>query len=222
MPVVLICSPSSLDDELGGTVLSRGDVVRHSASQADDVLKRAVEVQADVVLLDRDMPGADRVVAALRRDPATRRVSVVVLARGELDPVEVELLEAGANAILRLPVSPDWDERLDRLMQVPHRREVRLPIGFEVEARLGGAIETASALALNVSVSGMLIDTAYTLHIGDDVDFSFHLPGAETVVRGCGRVVRQAGRTQFGIEFYGLEGDGREQIAAWVASGSLQ
>jgi CheY-like chemotaxis protein len=222
MPVVLICTASSLDDELGGTVLSRGDVIRHSVSRAEDVLPRALEVKPDIILLDRDMPEADRVVLALRKEAATRRASVVVMARGELDPLEVELLEAGANAILRLPVSPDWDERLDRLMQVPHRREVRLPIGFEVEARLGGAIEAASALALNVSVSGMLIDTAYTLHIGDDVDFSFHLPGGETVIRGCGRVVRQAGRTQFGVEFYGLEGDGREQIAAWVASGSSQ
>jgi hypothetical protein len=147
-------------------------------------------------------------------------MSIVVIARGELDPIEVELLEAGANAILRLPVTPDWDERLERLMEVPVRRETRLPVTFEVEARSGSGVETATATALNVSTSGMLIDSAFPLHMGDDVDFRFELPGLEGVVSGCGRVVRQAGRTQFGVEFYGLEGEGRELIAAWVAASS--
>jgi hypothetical protein len=50
------------------------------------------------------------------------------------------------------------------------------------------------------------------------VDLCFDLPGTEDTVRGTGRVVRRAGRTQFGIEFYGLEGDGRALIAAWIAS----
>jgi len=220
MPVTLICSPAPLDDELAGTVLARESVVRHFVGTADGVLAKAAEVKPDLILLDRDLPMVDRLVSSLRRERSTRRTSIVILARGELDPVEVELLDAGANAILRLPVAPDSDERLDRLMQVPVRREVRLPVTFEVEANSGSAVETASATALNVSVNGMLIDSAYGLHIGDDVDFSFRVPGSETAIRGCGRVVRKAGRTQFGVEFYGLEGDGREVIAAWVASGS--
>ena len=223
MPTVVIGSASSFDDELGQTVLSREDVVLHWAQSADEVLSTASLLKPDLILLDRDLPSADRAVTGLRRDRGTRRTSIVVIARGELDPIEVELLEHGANAILRLPVAPEWDERLERLMEVPVRRETRLPVGFEVEARTGSGIETAVATALNVSTSGMLIDTPFPLHMGDDLDFRFQLPGregAEGEVRGCGRVVRQAGRTQFGIEFYGVEGDGRERIAAWVAASS--
>jgi CheY-like chemotaxis protein len=219
MPVALICSASALDEELSQTVLSREGVLRHTVSSAEDVLKKAIELKPDIVLLDRDVPGAERLVVSLRREPSTRRTSIVVVARGELDPVEVELLEAGANGILRLPVAPDWDERIERLMLVPVRREVRLSVGFEVEARTGSAIESASATALNVSISGMLIDSTFPLHIGDDLDFAFQLPGSAVTIRGCGRVVRQAGRTQFGVEFYGIEGEGRDLIAAWVASG---
>ena len=225
MPTVVIGSTSPFDDELGQTVLSREDVVRHWVQSADEVLSTASLLKPDLILLDRDLPFADRAVTGLRRDRGTRRTSIVVIARGELDPIEVELLEHGANAILRLPVAPDWDERLDRLMEVPIRRESRLAVNFEVEARTGSGVETAGALALNISTSGMLMDTPFPLHIGDDVDFCFHLPGIEGVageVRGCGRVVRQAGRTQFGVEFYGVEGDGRDRIAAWVAAASSE
>jgi CheY-like chemotaxis protein len=218
MPTVLIGSVSPFDDDLGPTVLSRDDVVRHWVQSADEVLEAASLLSPDLILLDRDMPQADRAVAGLRRDRGTRRTSIVVIARGELDPVEVELLEAGANAILRLPVAPEWDERLERLMEVPVRRETRFGVSFEVEARTGSGVESASATALNVSTSGMLIDSAFPLHIGDDVDFAFQLPGSDAWIRGCGRVVRQAGRTQFGVEFYGLEGDGRELLSAWTAS----
>jgi hypothetical protein len=55
--------------------------------------------------------------------------------------------------------------------------------------------------------------------MGDDLDVSFQLPDSDAVIRGTGRVVRQAGRTQFGLEFYGLEGEGRDLIAIYIASG---
>ena len=72
----------------------------------------------------------------------------MVAARGDFDPSEVELLEAGANAILRLPAGPEWDERLPRLMDVPVRREARFTVHFDVEAA-AGAEDPAAALAIN-------------------------------------------------------------------------
>jgi DNA-binding response OmpR family regulator len=219
MPIALICSPSPLETELSETAICREDITRHVARNADDAVKKALELHPHIVVVDRDMPGADRIVGTVRRDPQTRRSSIVVVARGDLDPVEVDLLEAGANALLRLPVSPDWDERLMRLIEVPVRREMRVPVRFEMEARSGDGVESQTATVLNISISGMLIDSAFPLRMGDDLDVSFQLPDSDAVIRGTGRVVRQAGRTQFGLEFYGLEGDGRDLIAAYITSG---
>jgi DNA-binding response OmpR family regulator len=221
MPIALICSPSTLEAELSETAVWREGLTRHVVRTADEALKKAAAVQADIVLVDRDMAGADRIVSAVRRDPLTRRSSIVIIARGDMDHIEVELLEAGANAILRLPVSPDWDERLTRLIEVPVRREMRVPVRFEMEARSGDGVESQTATVLNISVSGILIDSGFPLRMGDDLDVSFQLPDSEVVIRGTGRVVRQSGRTQFGLEFYGLEGEGRDLIAAYIASPSL-
>lgn len=220
MPTALICSPSALDAELSDTAVWRSGLSRYVVSDIDEALTEAARIRPDLVFIDRDMPGADRLVSAVRRDAHTRRASIVVIARGDMDPIEVELLEAGANAILRLPVTAEWDERLEKLASVPMRRELRAPVQFELEARSGDGVEAQTATVLNVSVGGMLIDCAFKLQIGDDLDVSFQLPGSEVTIRGTARVMRHAGRTQYGVEFYGLEGDGHDLIAAFVASDS--
>lgn len=218
MALVLICSPTSLEGELGDTLLWRDDVVRRAATSLDEARTVIAGGRPDLVLVDRDLPESVKLVAALRRDPETRRVSIVAFARGDFDPLEVELLEAGANAVLRLPPGPEWDERLVRLLSVPGRKDVRFPMHFEIEARSSGEIDSGTATALNLSVSGMLIECGYKLAIGDDLDFSFRLPGLEEPITGCGRVVRRARGSQVGIEFYGLEGDGADAVRYYLGT----
>jgi DNA-binding response OmpR family regulator len=174
----------------------------------------AVASRPDLVLIARELPRAGDLVTALRREPATRGCSVAVLAPGDFEPSEIELLEAGANAILRLPAGPEWDERLIRLLSVPLRREARFPVQFAVQtAHVGGDVV---GIALNLSAHGMLLQTTGPLAVGDPIQFSFRLPGA--FVAGTGTVVRQANGSQYGIRFESLEQDGREQIARYVAT----
>ena len=135
MSVVLVCTHApTIDADLGGTLLFRQDVERQVFAKQDEARMFAVAARPRLVIVDRDLPWAGRFVAALREDASTRGLSVVVMARGDFDPGEVELLEAGANAILRLPAGPEWNERLQRLMDVPARKDARFPVSFQVEA----------------------------------------------------------------------------------------
>jgi hypothetical protein len=217
MPVVLICSRFPLDDHLAGTVVWGDHVERESVSSADEASRRLARGNVNLVLIQRDLIGAVPLVRSLRRQSSTRRLSVVIVAPEEFDSGEVELLEAGANAILRFPTTPEWDERLTRLLEVPVRMQVRFPVNLEILAQAGVAVETVSASAVNLSVSGMLLESSRALRIGEDLDFHFAIPGEEAAVRGCGRVVRLAGRNRYGVEFYGLEGDGVERLQAHLA-----
>lgn len=216
MAGALICSLDPLDDELGSTLLWREELERRRAETAEEALQAAFGGPPEIVVIDRDLAGATQLVSSLRRDARTRRVSIVVVARTDFEAVEVDLLEAGANAILRLPASPEWDDRLARLITVPVRREVRLPVQFELETRAGSGVQTAVALALNLSMSGVLLETDYDLKVGDDIDLRFHLVELDATIVGCGRVVRHAGRRRYGIEFYGLEGEGPELVRRYV------
>src|SRR5258706_773593 len=110
MVSVLICTHSDLDHDLGHTLLWRQDVARHGVPRLEEALMMALAAHPSIVVVDRDLPWAGRLVTALRGDPSTRGLSIAVVARGDFDPGEVELLEAGANAILRLPLGFDSDE----------------------------------------------------------------------------------------------------------------
>ena len=215
MPVVLICSQAELEGDLGHTLLWREGVERHVASRLEDARMMAVAAKPDIVIVDRELPRSDKLVAALREDPSTRGLSIVVAARGDFDPAEVELLEAGANAILRLPAGPEWDERLPRLLDVPERRQARFTVDFAVEA-VGGGTEPTSATALNLSVSGMLLESPVGLAVGDEVQLRFQIPDSEHTVSTIARVVRVAAPGQFGVEFHRVEGETSDHLRAFV------
>ena len=221
MPVVLICSPSDLSVELGGSAVWRDGMERLFAARQDEALTLLLAARPDLVLLDRDLPEAGSLVAAVRRDPSTRGTSLVVVARGDFEPAEVELLEAGANAILRLPAGPEWDDRLDRMFAVPIRRNARIPVCLEVAGETESGPATVLGTVRNLGARGMLLETTAPLEVGEDVDFSFRLDDGDEPVRGCGRVVRQAAPSRFGVEFYGLEGDGTERVRRFVAAGGV-
>ena len=218
MPAVLICTHSGdLEGDLGATLLWRQDLERRRVEKPDEARMLAVAARPRLVLVDRDLPWAARFVAALREDESTRGLSVVVMARGDFDSSEVELLEAGANAILRLPGGPEWNERLQRLMEVPARKDARFPVAFQVEAASNGG-RPEQAQALNLSVSGILLETQAPLGLRDDVRLRFTLPRTPAPISMRAQVVRMAGSSQFGLEFRGLGADEARQLEGFLST----
>jgi len=213
----LICSEGSLDGELGTTMLFRSNVERHAARTAEEAQALARRLKPAIVLVDRDLPRAVELVKQLRDDAVTRRLSVVALARGDFASSELGLLEAGVNAVLRLPPTGDWDDRLFRLMHVPVRREVRVPVHLQLDLGFGSTGETFAALALNLSVNGLLIESNHPLRVGDDLAFTLELPGGVGTVLGTATVVRHASASsQYGVELAHVKGDGRVKLKRWV------
>ncbi len=191
MPLALILSRDSLEQELGQTVLWRRNTERRLAQTLDEARRHVAAQRPDIIVVDQSFPDAAAAVAELRQDARTRSVSMVALARGDFDSSEIELIQAGVNAILRLPESYDAPGQM-------------VPV-----------------VALNLSVNGMLVESTQPLALGEDVQFTFHLPDSSEAVAGTGTVVRQAdGSNQFGIELTHVQGDGRVRIKNFVESGN--
>ena len=216
MAAALICSQVDLQPDLGQTILWRTGIQRHVARRFEDARTMALAARPDLVVVDRDLPKADKLIESLREDPSTRRVSIAIVARGDLDPAEVALLEAGANAILRLPPGPDWDDRLVRLLDVPARREVRLPVEFGVDTLGTGVGERVPAQAVNLSRSGILIETSAELGVGDELELEFSLEGEALLTHG--RVVRHGAPRFFGVQFAPLPDYAMVRIERFVGS----
>ena len=217
MAAVLVCTHAlDVDLELGGTILGRNGVERHVTGKPDQARVMLTALRPALVVVDRDLPWADRFIAAVRESPETRALSIAVVAKGDFDPAEITLLEAGANAILRLPPGPEWDERLPKLMTVPVRKETRFSVSFRVDRITAGG-HTESALALNLSTSGILLESPAHLAIADPVHLRFQLPdGGEVEARG--RVVRMAGGDRYGVEFQDMEPAHREKVRGFIAT----
>ncbi len=217
MRAVLLAT-ADLRRELSGTVLYRDNVERINASGAAEVKRLAAAGRIDVVVVDSALPGAAAHVAALRQDPLTRPTAIVVLGRSDFGADHLDLIEAGANAILPLRAAGTWDDRLVRLVHVPLRASTRLAVEVSVEGGLRGG-ERFPARVLNLSVNGLLLESRQPLEVGDDVRLCFELPGLGAVSAG-GTVVRARPPHLFGVEITSSAGEGRQRIRRYVESGA--
>jgi len=213
-----VAAPSDLASELGGTVLFRHNVERVLVSGLNEIRRLADAGRLDVVIVDSALPGAAGLVAALRQDPLTRPTAIVALGRSEFGFDHLDLLEAGANAILPLPPGHDWDDRLMRLIHVPVRRATRFPVDVALEGGLQDGLPFTGR-ALDLSVHGLLLECREPLQVGEDLRFSFQMPGEAGGVQGTGTVVRAASVDRFGVELTHVDGDGRVRIKRYVESG---
>jgi len=215
---VILAAPADLAPELGATVLFRRNVDRVKANDFEEVRRIADAGKVDLVVLDSALPAAAELVEALRRDPLTRSTAIAVLGRSEFGFAHLDLLEAGANAILPLPPGGDWDDRLMRLIHVPVRKVTRFPVGLTIEGGLQSGVGF-SGRVLNLSVHGILIECPQLLSVGEDLRFRFEMPADHGAVHGEGTVVRQTPPSRFGVELTHVEGDGRVRIKRYVESG---
>jgi hypothetical protein len=211
---VLICAEGDLGPALETTLVWRGEFTRRIVASLEEALKFAP--LARLVLVERDLPWAVELVRSIRQEAATRSLSVAVVAPDDFLPVEMELLQAGANGVLRLPADSDWDKRLARLLQVAARRKARAAIQLQVEATFGPSGEPFGAETVDVSESGMLVESGVPLGLGLEVDFAFQLPGRPGLVAGRARVARVAAHHRYGLEFTDLGGEALDQLREFL------
>jgi CheY-like chemotaxis protein len=223
MPRVLIVSPADLTPELGQTVLWRSDIERSFVATGEEALRAIREQTPGLVILEgNEASETSQFVAAVRALPETRQVSVAVLSRSASRADEEAFRRAGANLVLAGDVNPMlWDDRLEELLDVPPRREVRIPVRLEVWSHFAPDNEHLSATALNISARGLLLETDETLAKGTTLELAFALPGGHAL-KAVAQVVREAeivaGRPRYGVEFLILKREARSRIEDFVAT----
>lgn len=216
MAVVLICSNRSLDRVLADTVLFRSGIEREQTSSIAQAQTRLLAAPVALFCVHRNVAGVEALIRSLRKSPELRRTSIVVFSEDDFDPSEVDVLEAGANAILRLPPADDFDERIGRLMAVPARRDVRIPVRLQVAA-IAGFGATVPVLAQNISLSGVLIESNHLLNMGDEIHLAFRIEESGALVSATAHVTRTAGPNRYGARFTEIT-EGEDALKAFLAS----
>jgi hypothetical protein len=212
---VLVCAEKDWRPDLAPTLIGRQGIEVYRVEKFADAKLVGSSLNVQLILVDRDLPEARVFVDQLRKEPTTQRRSIGILARGAMEDIELELLQAGANAVFRLPADAEWDTRISRLLKVPERQQARLVVHLAVDT----APETAGAI-LNLSTGGMLLATHQGLHVSDELGFRFRLPDG-SLVAGRGRVARSAAPTGYGVEFLEMGKDDRDAVNSFLRSARI-
>ena len=215
MTTILICARPDLEGDLCRTLFWREDLERYVAERSDEARMLALATEPHVVVVERDLPGADELVEALRSQPLPHPVSIVALSH-ELGDAQAD--PGAADAVLALPPTPEWDQRLVQVLQMPARLQARYAVHFDVEALLRQRPAAQRGLALNMSAGGILIESrGLRLHPGDDVQLVLPLPDAADPVEGRARVVRQPVEERLGLRFEAFSGNGDARVRDFLA-----
>ncbi len=226
MLCVMIVGRDSLSGDLGPTVLGRPDIERIHVEDPGAAIAVATRARPTLVMIDLPRDAAVALVRELRGDAATRPCAIAWLNRSDPAEAEAELVAAGANVAIQLPIDPLlWDRRLEELVSVPARRSFRIPVRFRDWSQFVQSADEADAVVLNIGARGVLLETTRALELGGKLGLTFRLPGDSRDVAVVGQVVRLAGcgeqgLLRVGIEFLVYRADARKRIVAFVEADS--
>lgn len=106
--VLIVDDNRELLDLITESLTLLGDYTVLTADNGADGLARAVEMRPDCMVIDIKMPGLDgyQLVRALRGDPATAALPLVILTALTQDHYRFAGLLAGADQYLTKPITP--------------------------------------------------------------------------------------------------------------------
>ncbi len=108
MKKILVADDEEYIRELICTTIGLGSYDIYKAHDGEEALEMARKVQPDLMLLDVRMPKMTgfEVCKAIKDDPATRDIYIIILSAFDLDEDKRAGAEAGANDYFVKPFSP--------------------------------------------------------------------------------------------------------------------
>lgn len=166
---------------------------------------------------------AEELIDALRKPGSCCRTAAIILLAEDAERSDAErLVEAGANRVLALGESAaDLKKSLERLIQVAPRVRARIISRLVIPGSLGAS--RVMCQTVNLSESGMLVQTPQHCEPGLLLDFELMLPGEKAPVRGRARVIRRAQPrrervTGLGLQFAELPRDDSKRLQNHLSS----
>ena len=219
---ILLVDDVKLFLEVEKTFFLRRGYEVFTAHSGDEVLAMAREKSPDLILMDYEMQGmnGDEVCRAVKADPKLRAIPVIIISQHYSKEILERCLQAGCVDYLTKPVDQSVIlRRVSEVLNISDRRHIRATVMVTIDR---GVTKTQFlGKALNISESGLFLETTRPLEIGSSFKISFLLPRVEQRVTGTGEVVRLAGidspRTYgAGLRFRDLSERSLESIRHYV------
>jgi len=198
------------------------DVLSTRASPAVLNLVRDTPFDLLVVRYPLERMGLEELLAQVRATHSSCREAGMVLVAEESRMDEAMRFEgSGVNRVMadRWTDAHLWQTLADLLHVAPR---VAIRILAHLDMRLGMERREDLARSVNLSASGVLLESPSPPRPGTALRLTFRLPQEIRPVRGSAEVVRRAegnreGVDGFAVRFLNLEDDGASRIEAWIA-----
>lgn len=220
-PVVLVAGVGRSSFEQLAPVLDRQKLEVVQVTSAEDSTKLAYSERMDLVILDAEptkMSLAEVVRLIRSKASASRTTSLLVLARPDRTDEVVGLIGRGVNRVMLSTDPPELiGQRAADLLHIAPRTTFRFSTRLLVE--LADGSDEALGAVVNISSSGMLVETDADLEPGQHVIISIDVAGDDEPLAVKAEVVRHAESERDGVEGVGVRflkfaGDGRARLDA--------
>jgi len=218
---VLVLREIKANADKNGGILSRAAFRIITANSNEEVLEMHKQENFDLIITKLKSPGleGDNLCSLIRKDETLCNVSVIMVCDNNATDVD-RSSNCGANAVLTMPLSSEVLSNLVfNLLNIPRREAYRVLINVQVNGKHDNKSFLCSSV--NISCSGLLIETGKKLDLGDNVSCSFFLPGAKNKITVNGTIARVNNKNdinEYGIKFDHLNYEGRTSIEAFIQS----
>lgn len=223
-PIVLVAGIGRRSFERLAPVLDRQKLEVVQVLSAEDAPKLAYSEPVDLVILDAEPTSMDlaEVVRLIRSaSSASRASSILVLARPESFGDALVLVDRGVNRVMLAGDPPEEVGRaVAELLNIAPRSTCRFATRLLVEVAAGS--QEALGAVVNISSTGMLVETDARLELGSSVLFDIEVADEDEPLVIMGNVVRRVdpgreGVRGVGVRFVRFAGNSRARLDAVLA-----
>jgi len=202
---------------------SRSGIKSVTAATNDEILLHHKSERADLIITNLDMQGmkGEELCSAIRGDDNLRNVSILIVCSENAENLQ-RCSQCGANGFISSPVNlAVLLQEAYQLLNITPRKSCRIPLKIKIDGDLRG--KAFAALTENISSSGMLFESAATLHEGDSITVSCYLPGPGRVSANA-EIVRvlknEPGKNQYGVIFVDISDADISALEGFIGSAS--
>jgi CheY-like chemotaxis protein len=201
------------------SILSSRGLKIFTAASGEEAVSIHRNEKVDLIVASLDMPGmgGDALCSLIRKDKEMRGVSVIIVCQNRKPDLD-RCTHCGANSFITKPFDPSqFLDKISTLIEIPKRSGVRVLIKVSMKGKQQA--DSFFCTSVNISTSGILLETDRTLLKGDLITCSFFIPGSDSIAVEC-EVMRVDSISpeafHCGVKFLGLSPDHKSAIEAFV------
>jgi CheY-like chemotaxis protein len=185
-----------------------------------EAARRAEQQRFDVAFIGMRLPALDglELIHQIRSSQANREATVVMLSFTDDIPSLRQAFGEGADFVLTKPLIAGRIRAMLAAMDSPgwkgKRHAARLPISTEVICTWDN--RQFRLRSLNISESGMLLQSSIDVEKGQEVGLEFKIADVSAALNVLARVARKEGAERLAVEFIGLAPEDQNAIQLYV------